>query len=147
MVVARNRKARHELRILSTVEAGIMLTGTEVKALRARLASLDQAWATVERGEAWLIDVNIGEYGAASWTNHAPRRRRKLLLHKRELIELESELSEGRTLVPLEIRFGERGFAKVLLGLGEGQQQHDRRETLRKRESDKEMRRAMARRR
>ena len=108
---------------------------------------MDQAWATVERGEAWLIDVNIGEYGAASWTNHAPRRRRKLLLHKRELLELESELSEGRTLVPLEIRFGERGFAKVLLGLGEGQQQHDRRETLRKRESDKEMRRAMARRR
>lgn len=146
-MVARNRKARHELRIISTIEAGIMLTGTEVKALRARHVSLDQAWADVERGEAWLIDVNVGEYGAASWTNHAPRRRRKLLLHRKELAELADSLTDGRTLVPLEIRFNERGFAKVLLGLGEGQQGHDRRETLKRREAERDMRQAMHRRR
>lgn len=147
LVVARNRKARHELRITRTFEAGLLLTGTEVKALRKGLVSLDQAWAVVESEEVWLRDVNIGEYGAGSWNNHAPRRKRKLLLHRKEIRELEAEVENDRTLVPLEVFFSERGFAKVLLGVGEGLQKHDRRELLKKKEDERDMRQALKRRR
>jgi SsrA-binding protein len=147
LVVARNRKARHELRITRTVEAGLALTGTEVKALRQGLISLDQAWAVIEAEEVWLRDVNIGEYGAGSWTNHTPRRKRKLLLHRKEIRELADDADNDRTLVPLEVFFNERGFAKVLIGVGEGLQRHDRRENLKRKEAERDMRQALKRRR
>lgn len=121
-VVARNRRARHDFHIYTTYEAGLALTGTEVKSLRAGRASLIDGWVDLVGGEAWLENVHIPEYTEGTWTNHAPRRRRKLLLHHEEITKLGSNSREkGYTVVPLELYF--RGsHAKVEIGLAKGKQ-------------------------
>ncbi len=145
-VVARNRRAKFDYHIELTVEAGIELQGTEVKSLRAGLVSLDQAWARVEGGEVWLVDVNINEYASGSWVNHAPKRKRKLLLHRREIAKLEGLLESGsKTLVPLEIAFSERGYAKVLIGVGTGRRKFDKRDVLAHKEARREIAKVMRR--
>src|ERR687883_1487784 len=124
-LIASNRKARHDYTILDTYEAGIVLTGTEVKSLRAGRASLVDAFATVDDGEVWLRNVHIPEYTQGSWTNHAPRRNRKLLLHRREIDTLVGKIRDGNlTLVPLSLYFTD-GKVKVELALARGKQAHD----------------------
>lgn len=130
-VVATNRKARHEYEILDTVEAGLVLTGTEVKSLRDGRCSLQEGYATVRDGEATLKGVHIAPYKQGSIHNQEPLRDRRLLLHRRELRRLTTELQErGHTLVPLKIYF-KRGYAKVELGLGKGRHAYDKRRKLR----------------
>ena len=144
-VVASNRKARHDYTILDTYEAGMALTGTEVKSLRAGKASIKEAWALVKQGELWLEGMNITPYEQGNRWNHQPLRTRKLLLHRREIERLIGALErEGRTLVPLELYFL-NGKAKVALGLAKGTQAHDKRESLKQRIADREMSRALAR--
>lgn len=144
-VIARNKKARHDYFIEDTYEAGLSLMGTEVKALRMGRASLIDAWVFIDRdGQAWLEGAHIPQYAQGTWTNHAPRRKRKLLLHRQEILRLESRSREkGYTIVPLELYFI-RGRAKVEIGLAKGKQEWDKRETLRRRQDDLEARRAMA---
>lgn len=143
-VIARNKKARHDYTILSTWEAGLSLSGTEVKALRMGRASLVDSWVEIDEGEAWLHGVNIPIYAMGSWTNHAPTRKRKLLLHKAEIEKLGSKVAaKGMTIVPLELYFI-RGRAKVEIALAQGKQDWDKREALRRREADREAERAMA---
>ena len=144
-VIARNKKARHEYSILDTYEAGMSLTGTEVKALRLGRASLVDAWVEIDRyGEAWLHGANIPVYAMGTWTNHAPTRKRKLLLHKQEIGKLMQKVqSKGLTIVPLELYFL-RGRAKVEIALAEGKQEWDKRETIRRRDADRYAERAMA---
>jgi SsrA-binding protein len=123
------------------------LGGSEVKSVRAGKASLDEAWASVDDDELWLMGCTIGEYAAASWTGHDPKRRRKLLAKKKEIAKLGDRAErKGMTLVPLEIRFNERGFAKVLLGVATGKKEFDKRETIKRRESDREIARVLRRR-
>lgn len=142
-VVATNRKARHHYLIEDTVEAGIVLTGTEVKSLRAGRASLVDAYATVDRGEAWLEGVHIPEYTSGNWTNHPPRRKRKLLLHRREIDKLAGQVSQGGyTLVPLKLYFL-NGRAKVELALAKGKRDYDKRQALREKQDKREAERAM----
>ena len=141
--VARNPKATHDYFILETIEAGIVLRGTEVKSLRAGKASIKEAWALVKQGELWLEGMNITPYEQGNRWNHQPLRTRKLLLHRREIERLIGALErEGRTLVPLELYFL-KGKAKVALGLAKGKQEHDKRETIKKREADRETRAAV----
>ncbi len=143
--VARNPKATHDYFILETIEAGLVLRGTEVKSLRARKASIKEAWAQVRQGELWLEGMNITPYEQGNRWNHQPLRTRKLLLHRREIERLIGAVErEGRTLVPLELYFL-RGKAKVALGLAKGKQAHDKRESLKRRIADREMSRAVAR--
>nr|WP_246311324.1 SsrA-binding protein SmpB [Changpingibacter yushuensis] len=144
-VVARNKKARHDYSIEDTFEAGLALTGTEVKALRMGRASLVDSWVEIDRnGEAWLQGANIPIYAMGTWTNHAPTRKRKLLLHRDELSKLSNKVSaKGYTIVALELYFL-RGRAKVEIALAQGKQEWDKRETLRRREADREAERAMA---
>ena len=143
-VVASNKKARHDFHIDDTFEAGLVLTGTEVKALRAVRASLVDGYATVERGEAWLEGVHIPEYTEGTWTNHAPRRKRKLLLHRREIDELAAESqSKGRTIVPLSLYFVD-GRAKVEIALARGKKEYDKRQTLREKQDVREAQAAMS---
>lgn len=143
-VVASNRKARHDYHIDDTFEAGLVLTGTEVKALRAGRASLIDGYATVGGGEAWLEGVHIPEYTEGTWTNHAPRRKRKLLLHRREIAELAKEIqAKGVTIVPLSLYFVD-GRAKVEIALARGKKEYDKRHTLRERQADREARAAMS---
>jgi len=143
--VARNPKARHDYFILETIEAGLVLRGTEVKSLRAGKASIKEAWALVKQGELWLEGMNITPYEQGNRWNHQPLRTRKLLLHRREIERLIGALErEGRTLVPLELYFL-NGKAKVALGLAKGKQAHDKRESLKQRIADREMSRALAR--
>ncbi len=139
-VVARNRRATHDYELLVKVEAGLVLHGTEVKSLRARLASIDQAWARVEDGEVWLVDLNIPEYLPGSWLNHIPKRKRKLLLHRREIAKIEELLhAGGRTLIPLEIYFNSEGRAKVEMAVGTGKRAHDKRHTLAEKDVQREI--------
>ena len=127
-VIATNRKARHNYAILDTFEAGVVLVGTEVKALREGKASLVDAYATIDDGEVWLRGLHIPEYGNGSWTNHTPRRTRKLLMHRREIDSLTGKIREGnQTLVPLSMYFNE-GRVKVELALAKGRKSHDKRE-------------------
>jgi SsrA-binding protein len=127
-VIAQNRKARHDYLIESTVEAGIMLTGTEVKSLRAGRASIAESYAAEQGNEIYLINSHIPEYPPAGRFNHEPRRPRKLLLHKRQMTQLIGAITrEGYTLVPLSIYFNEKGRAKVELGLAKGKKKHDKR--------------------
>lgn len=134
-VVARNRRARHNYFIESTIEAGIMLHGTEVKSLRSGQSSIEEAYATDENGELNLVNAYIPEYRSASVTQHEPRRPRKLLLRKRELAKLVDAISrEGMTVVPLSIYFNARGFAKVELGLAKGKRQHEKRDSIKERD-------------
>ena len=143
-VVATNRKARHDYSIEDTVEAGIVLTGTEVKSLRQGRASLVDAYATIDGGEAWLEAVHIPEYNEGTWTNHPPRRKRKLLLHKEQIAKLSHRVSAGGyTLVPLRLYFLD-GRAKVEIAVAKGKREYDKRQTLRKKQDDREAARAIA---
>ena len=145
-IIASNRKARHDYSILDTYEAGIALTGTEVKTLRAGRASLVDGFATIDDGEVWLQDVHIAEYAQGTWTNHAPRRKRKLLLHKAEIERLEQRTKEGGlTLVPLELYFT-GGQVKVELALARGKRSYDKRQDLAKRDAHREIARELGRR-
>ena len=142
-VVATNRKARHDYTIEDTYEAGLVLTGTEVKSLRAGRASLVDGYAFIDGGEAWLDAVHIPEYHEGTWTNHPPRRKRKLLLHKQEIRKLIGRTVEkGLTLVPLKMYF-KSGKVKMAIGLARGKKAHDKRETIKKREADRETRAAV----
>jgi SsrA-binding protein len=145
-VVATNRKARHNYSILDTYEAGVALMGTEVKALRDGQASLADAFATVDDGEIWLRNVHIPEYHHGSWTNHAPRRNRKLLLHRSEIDNLIGKIRDGNlSLVPLSLYFTD-GKVKVELALARGKQAHDKRQDLARRDADREITRELGRR-
>lgn len=145
-LVAQNKKARHDYAIEDTYEAGIVLTGTEVKSLRQGRCSLVDGYASVQDGEVWLIGVHIPEYTEGTWTNHAPRRTRKLLLHKAEIVRLIGKTKEsGLALVPLSLYFKD-GRAKVELGLGRGRKAYDKRQVLAKRDADREIRKAVGRR-
>lgn len=142
-LIASNKKARHDYLIEDTVEAGLVLTGTEVKSLRAGRASLVDAYAIIDRGEAWLEGVHIPEYTAGTWTNHSPRRKRKLLLHKKEIDRLGGQISRGGyTLVPLKMYFSD-GRAKVELALARGKREYDKRQALREKQDKREAERAM----
>lgn len=144
-VVARNRRATHDYFIEDKLEVGVVLTGTEVKALRMGRASLSEAWVEIYEGEAWLRQANIPEYFQGTWTNHAPTRKRKLLMHRDEIIRwgMKSQ-AKGYTIVALELYFI-GGRAKLLIGLGRGKQQWDKRQALReaqdKREAQREIQR------
>lgn len=144
-VIARNKKARHEYFIDEAYEAGLVLTGTEVKSLRMGRASLTEAWIEIDRrGEAWLYGATIPVYVAGTWTNHAPTRKRKLLLHADQILRLGQKSREkGHTIVPLELYFT-KGRAKVEIALARGKQEWDKRETLRRKQDDREARRAMS---
>ncbi|BBY48784.1 SsrA-binding protein SmpB [Mycolicibacterium sp. GCM10028919] len=145
-VVATNRKARHNYAILDTFEAGVALMGTEVKALRDGTASLADAFATVDDGEIWLRNLHIPEYHHGSWTNHAPRRNRKLLLHRSEIDNLIGKIRDGNlTLVPLSLYFT-NGKVKVELALARGKQAHDKRQDMAKRDAEREVTRELGRR-
>jgi SsrA-binding protein len=146
-VIARNRRARYDYRIDDTYEAGLVLTGTEVKSLRAGRASLADGFAQISDGEVWLHNVHIPEYTQGTWTNHEPRRTRKLLLHRREIDKLSAATAErGLTLVPMSLYFKD-GKAKVELGLGRGKRTYDKRHDLASRDAAREVDRALRRRR
>jgi SsrA-binding protein len=143
--VCQNRKARHEYFIEETYEAGLVLKGSEVKSLRDGRAHLTDAYALVENGELWLVNSHIAEYPNAR-ENHDPRRTRKLLLHREEIRRLIGKIEEkGYTLVPLALYFGDRGIAKVTLGLGRGKKHYDKRQDAARREAAREMDRAVKR--
>jgi SsrA-binding protein len=142
-LIADNRKAFHDYHILETFEAGIALLGTEVKGIREGRASLRDSFARVERGEVWLHNVHISPYTHRGYVNHDPKRRRRLLLHKHEIRKLIGRTTErGLTLVPTKLYF-KNGRVKVALALARGRQAHDKRETLRRREIDRETRAAV----
>ena len=129
-LVAQNKKARHDYHIEATYEAGLVLTGTEVKALRAGRASLVDGFAMIEDGEVWLHAVHIPEYSQGTWTNHTPRRKRKLLMRKDEISKLIGKTKEGGlTLVPLSLYFN-NGYAKIELALARGKKNYDKRATI-----------------
>ncbi|WP_298329568.1 SsrA-binding protein SmpB [Haloactinopolyspora sp.] len=143
-LVAQNRKARYDYHIDATYEAGIVLTGTEVKSLRAGKASLADGYAEVRDGEVWLRNVHIPEYDPGTWTNHEPRRSRKLLLRRDEISRLIGKTREtGVTLVPLSLYFKD-GYAKVEIALARGKKTHDKRQAIAEREAKREAERAMA---
>ena len=143
-VIASNRKARHDYHIEDVYEAGISLMGTEVKALRMGRASLVDGYASLQGGEMWLEGVHIPEYVQGTWTNHAPRRKRKLLLHKEEIDKWAGKLREtGLTVVPLALYFVD-GRVKVELALARGKKQYDKRHALRERQDRREAERAMS---
>jgi SsrA-binding protein len=145
-VVATNRRARHDYLIEDTYEAGIVLTGTEVKSLRQGRASLVDGYAFIDGGEAWLDAVHIPEYTEGTWTNHEPRRERKLLLHRQEILRLIGKTKEGGvTLVPLALYFKD-GKAKVEIALARGKRTYDKRQALAEKQSKREMQRAVSRR-
>jgi SsrA-binding protein len=145
-VVARNRRARHEFDLIETVEAGIVLTGTEVKSLRNGKASIEESYAGIDRTEVWLYGCDIPEYLQANRMNHKPKRPRKLLLHRREIDKLIAKSSEkGLTLVPLKIYFKD-GIAKVEISVARGRKLYDKRDALKKQDAMREMDRALRRR-
>lgn len=146
ILIADNRKARHRFEILDTLECGILLTGSEVKSLRNGKLSLDEAYARVRDGEVWLMGCDIAEYPQATLWNHEPKRPRKLLLQKRQIRKFAGQAREkGLTLTPLKMYFTSRGLAKVLIGLCRGRKLHDKREVLKKADSQRDMQRAMRR--
>ncbi|WAB80816.1 SsrA-binding protein SmpB [Microcella daejeonensis] len=142
-VVATNRKARYDYTIEDTYEAGLVLSGSEVKSLRMGRASLVDGYGFIDGGEAWLDAVHIPEYTQATWTNHPPRRKRKMLLHKAQIIKISQKTQEGGyTLVPLRIYFVD-GRAKVELAVAKGKREYDKRHTLREKQDKREAERAM----
>jgi SsrA-binding protein len=146
-VIARNRRARHEYNIEDTYEAGLVLTGTEVKSLRAGRASLTDGFGQISDHEAWLHNVHIPVYAQGTWTNHEPRRTRKLLMHRREIDKLAAATAErGLTLIPLSLYFKD-GKAKVELALARGKRTYDKRHDLARRDAAREVDRALRRRR
>jgi SsrA-binding protein len=145
-LVSENRKARHRFEILETLECGIQLTGSEVKSLRDGKLSLDEAYGRVKGSDVWLVGADIAEYPQATLWNHVPKRPRKLLLRSEEREKFANKAHEkGLTLVPLRIYFNARGLAKVQLGLCRGKKLHDKRESLKKADSKREIDRAMRR--
>lgn len=145
-IIASNRKARHDYSVLEVFEAGVVLTGTEVKSLRDGAASLADAFATVDDGEIWLRNLHIPEYHHGTWTNHAPRRNRKLLLHRKQIDMLVGKIRDGNlTLVPLSMYFTE-GKVKVELALARGKQAHDKRQDIARRDAQREVVRELGRR-
>lgn len=143
-MVAQNRRARFDYFIEDTMEAGLMLTGSEVKSLRDGKASIVESYATEENGEIWLINAHIPEYPGAKHFGHAPRRHRKVLLHKREMERLSGQIKrEGVTLIPMEVYFNERGIAKLALGLARGKKKVDKRETIKERDWQRDKARLM----
>jgi SsrA-binding protein len=141
-LIAQNRRASHDYFILETFEAGMVLAGTEVKSLRHGKASLAEAYATIENGEAWVLQLHIPPYEQGNRWNLEPTRRRKLLLHRPEIAKLERAVAQkGQTIVPLKLYFS-RGYAKLLLGIGKGKKTHDKRQTIAERDAQREMQRA-----
>ena len=139
--IARNKRARHDYAITDTWEAGIVLTGSEVKSLRSGKANISDAYGIVKDGEVHLLNLHISPYEQASYFNHEPTRTRKLLLHRREIRKMIGSVGrQGLTLVPLELYF-KRGIAKVVLALGKGKKLHDKRETIKQRDTDREIKR------
>jgi len=145
-LVAQNKKARHDYSIKETYEAGMVLVGTEVKSLRAGRASLVDGFVTIDDGEAWLHNVHIPEYDMGTWTNHEPRRKRKLLMNAVELRKLRMAVDrQGYTIVPLQLYFN-NGYAKVEIGLAEGRKAHDKRHAIAERDAAREMAKSVGRR-
>lgn len=143
-VVASNRKARHDYLIEDTYEAGLVLTGTEVKSLRLGRASLVDGYGFIDGGEAWLDAVHIPEFNQGSWNNHPPRRKRKMLLHKEQILKIHNKIKEGGyTLVPLSIYFND-GNAKVEIAVAKGKKEYDKRQSLRERQDKREADRAIS---
>ena len=146
-VVARNKKALHDYHIGERVEAGMVLTGTEVKSLRAGRASLVDAFATIDNGEVWLRNAHIPEYEFGTFSNHAAKRNRKLLLHRNQIGKLERQVGDsGRTLVPLSIDFSD-GYAKVELAVATGKKDWDKRQTIAERDARRDVERELSERR
>ena len=142
--IAQNKKARHDYSILDEYEVGLVLTGTEVKSLRAGRASLVDGFASIDDGEVWLHGVTIPEYLQGTWNNHSSRRPRKLLLHRREIEKIARELeTKGSTLVPLAIYFND-GYAKVEIAIATGKREYDKRQSIAARDADREAQRALA---
>ncbi|CAB4550521.1 MAG: SsrA-binding protein SmpB [Actinobacteria bacterium] len=145
-LIAQNKKARHDYSILDTYECGIVLTGTEVKSLRAGRASLVDGFVMIENGELWMHGVHIPEYTEGTWTNHTPRRKRKLLVHREEIRKLSGKMKDsGTTLVPLQLYFKD-GRAKVEIALAKGKKAHDKRDSLMEAQAVREINREMSRR-
>ena len=145
-IVATNRKARHDYHILKTYECGVVLVGTEVKSLREGKCSLADAFATIDNGEVWLRNLHIPEYSMGHWTNHNPRRVRKLLLHRREIDSIMGKVRDGnKTLVPLSLYFKD-GRLKCELGLAQGKQAYDKRQDIKRRTEEREITRDLGRR-
>jgi SsrA-binding protein len=143
-IVATNRAARHDYFIDQTYEAGLMLTGTEVKSLRMGRANIGDGYVAIDNGEAWLENVYISEYAQGTWTNHAAKRRRKLLLHGSQIDELMIKTREkGFSIVPLKLYFV-KGRAKIEIGIGRGKKLYDKRQTLREQQDTREAQRAMS---
>ena len=143
-LVAENRRSRFDYAVEDTLEAGIMLVGSEVKALREGKANIAESYATIEEGELWLINGDIPTYKGANRFNHEPRRKRKLLVSRRERAKLSQAVERaGRTIVPLKLYFNERGFAKLLIGVATGKKNHDKRETAAKRDWQRQKARIM----
>lgn len=143
-LIADNRKARHNYEFIETFEAGLQLTGTEVKSLRNSQANIAESYATEEQGEIWLINSYIPEYLEGNRNNHNPRRRRKLLLHKREMAKLIGGVQkDGLTIIPSRLYFNERGLAKLQIALARGRKAHDKREVAKKRDWNREKARLM----
>lgn len=142
-VIAQNKRARHDYHVDDTFEAGLVLQGTEVKSLREGRASLADGYATIEGGEAWLLNVHIPEYSQGTWTNHAARRKRKLLLHRKEIDKLAAKTKEGGlTIVPLQLYFKD-GRAKIEIGIARGKKDWDKRQSLAEQQAKREMARAL----
>jgi SsrA-binding protein len=138
----RNRSAYHEFFIEDKYEAGLVLTGTEVKSLRAGKASFNDSYCYFHKGELWIKSLHIAEYAHGTSSNHDPLRERKLLLQKRELKKLDAKIKEqGYTIVPLRIFFNEKSLAKIEIGLGKGKKLYDKRETIKQRDTEREMKR------
>ncbi|MFG0263059.1 MAG: SsrA-binding protein SmpB [Novipirellula sp. JB048] len=145
-IVSENRKAKHRYELLDSVECGLMLMGSEVKSMRDGKMSLDEAYIRVKDGELWLIGSDIAHYKNAGMWNHDPRRPRKLLVHAREFDKFAGRAHErGLTLIPLRVYFNARGIAKCVMGLVKGKKLHDKRETLKKRDTERGLQRAMRR--
>lgn len=143
-LIAQNKKARHDYLILDTYEAGLVLTGTEVKSLRQGRASLVDGFVQLDGHEAWLYNVHVPEYSQGTWTNHSARRKRKLLLHREEIDKLEAKSQEtGHTIVPLALYFKD-GRAKIEIALAKGKKEYDKRQTLREKQDRREAERAMS---
>ncbi len=147
-ILASNRRARHEYRIESTIEAGLVLQGSEVKAIRLGRIQLREGWVDFQEGEAWLMDTHVGEYAPATHFRHEAVRPRKLLLHQNEIRKLQRRVREkGYTLIPLDVHLSPRGLIKLTIGLGKGKQTVDKRHDIKKRDQEREIARELRQRR
>ncbi|WP_178197662.1 SsrA-binding protein SmpB [Ligilactobacillus sp. Marseille-Q7487] len=141
--LAQNKKASHDYHILETIEAGMVLTGTEIKSIRASRINLKDGFAQIKNNQAWLMNVHISPYDQGNQFNHDPLRNRKLLLHKKEIQQLAAKVAnKGITLVPLKV-YIKHGFAKVLIGVAQGKHDYDKRETIKRRDQEREIRRTL----